>query len=133
MAGSLLEEIVRDGAHHGLVDLALEEAHRWLTQNEETFVEIVRERAPWWSPAAVNERVTHRLHLEVVAWVDDIRRDPYHHARGALDSALAQLADDLLHDPADPGAHGAAQGPGARATRSCWSPRRRCGTRSGGR
>ena len=100
VAGSLLEEIVRDRAHHGLVDLALEEAHRWLTQNEQVFVEIVLERAPWWSPSAVNDRVTHRLHLEVVSWVDDIRRDPYHHARGALDAALEQLAHDLLHDPA---------------------------------
>jgi uncharacterized membrane-anchored protein YjiN (DUF445 family) len=100
VAGSLLQEVVRDGAHHGLVDLALEEAHRWLVENEETFVDIVAERAPWWSPAAVNDRVTHRIHLEVVAWVEDIRRDPYHHARGALDSALSQLADDLLHDEA---------------------------------
>ena len=99
VAGSLLEEVVRDGAHHGLVDLALEEAHRWLTQNEQAFVEIVGERAPWWSPAAVNDRVTHRIHLEVVTWVEEIRRDPYHHARGALDSALEQLAQDLLHDP----------------------------------
>ncbi|HET9858686.1 MAG TPA: DUF445 family protein, partial [Nocardioidaceae bacterium] len=41
VAGSLLEEIVRDGAHHGLVDLALNEAHRWLVQNHETFVEVV--------------------------------------------------------------------------------------------
>ncbi len=98
IAGSLLEEVVRDGAHHGLVDLVLDEAHRWLTLNEETFVEILGERAPWWSPAALNEKVTHRLHLEAVDWVEDIRRDPYHHARGALDSALAQLADDLLHD-----------------------------------
>ena len=98
LAGSLLQEVVRDGAHHGLVDLALEEAHRWLTENEETFVEIVGERAPWWSPPALNDRVTHRIHLEVVAWVDDIRSDPYHHARAALDSALARLADDLLHD-----------------------------------
>ena len=57
------------------------------------------ERAPWWAPAAVNNRVTHRIHVEVVAWVEDIRRDPYHHARGALDSALEQLAHDLLHDP----------------------------------
>src|SRR4051794_7047397 len=32
VAGSLLQEIVRDGAHHGLVDLALEEAQRWLTR-----------------------------------------------------------------------------------------------------
>ena len=100
IAGSLLEEVVRDGAHHGLVDLALDEAHRWLTLNEKAFVEIVGERAPWWSPSALNDRVTHRIHLEVVAWVDDIRRDPYHHARVALDSALEQLAQDLLHDAA---------------------------------
>jgi uncharacterized membrane-anchored protein YjiN (DUF445 family) len=100
IAGSLLEEIVRDGAHHGLVDLVLEEAHRWLLGNEGTFTDVVGERAPWWSPQAVNERVTHRLYVEVVAWVDDIRRDPYHHARTALDSVLAQLAQDLLHDEA---------------------------------
>ncbi len=100
VAGSLLEEIVRDGAHHGLVDLVLDEAHRWLVENEDTFTEVVGERAPWWSPPAINERVTHRLHIEVVAWIEDIRSDPYHHARFALDSALKQLAEDLLHDEA---------------------------------
>ncbi|HET6625329.1 MAG TPA: DUF445 domain-containing protein [Nocardioidaceae bacterium] len=100
VAGSLLQEIVRDGAHHGLVDLALDEAHRWLVQNEQTFVDVVGERAPWWSPPALNERVTHRLHVEAVSWVTDIRDDPEHHARDALDSMLEQLAHDLLHDPA---------------------------------
>ncbi len=99
VAGSLLGEIVADKAHHGLVDLALEEAHRWLSENEETFSDIVSERAPWWSPPSLNDRVTHRLHIEVVAWVEDIRRDPYHHARQALDAFLVRLADDLLHDP----------------------------------
>jgi uncharacterized membrane-anchored protein YjiN (DUF445 family) len=99
LAGSLLAEIVRDKAHHGLVDLALDEAHRWLEGNEETFSEIVGERAPWWSPPAINERVTHRLHVELVAWIADIRDDPYHHARAALDRLLEQLAQDLLHDP----------------------------------
>jgi uncharacterized membrane-anchored protein YjiN (DUF445 family) len=98
VAGSLLEEVVRDGAHHGLVDLVLDEAYRWLTQNEETFVEVVGERAPWWSPAVINDRVTHRLHVEAVSWVEDIRLDPEHHVRVALDDALAQLAHDLLHD-----------------------------------
>jgi len=100
LAGSLLEEIVRDKAHHGLVDLALDEAHRWLTLNETTFSEIVGERAPWWSPPALNDRVTHRLHLELVTWIAEIRDDPFHHARTALDSLLAQLAEDLLHDGA---------------------------------
>jgi uncharacterized membrane-anchored protein YjiN (DUF445 family) len=99
LAGSLLQEIVADGAHHGLVDLALEEALRWLRENEQTFVEVVGERAPWWSPQALNDRVTHRLHVEAVDWVEDIRRDPHHHARGAFDKFLGDLADDLLHDP----------------------------------
>jgi uncharacterized membrane-anchored protein YjiN (DUF445 family) len=100
LAGSLLQEIVKDQAHHGLVDLALDELYRWLSRNEDTFTEIVAERAPWWSPPALNDRVTHRLHVELVAWVVDIRDDPQHHAREALDKLLTQLADDLQHDPA---------------------------------
>ncbi len=99
VAGGLLQEIVADDAHHGLVDLALEEAHRWLVHNQETFTDVVGERAPWWAPERLNDAVTNRLHLEAVRWVADIRADPQHHARQALDSLLAQLAQDLLHDP----------------------------------
>ena len=47
----------------------------------------------------LNDAVTSRIHRELVDWVEDIRDDPRHHARQALDSVLAQLADDLLHDP----------------------------------
>ncbi len=100
VAGSLLEEIVRDKAHYGLVDLALSEAHRWLAHNEETFGAILGERAPWWTPVRVNEVVIKRMHLEALRWVEDIRDDPEHHARIALDQLLTQLADDLLHDEA---------------------------------
>ena len=100
VAGRLLAEVVADDAHHGLVDLALEEAHRWLVHNQDTFTEVLGDRAPWWSPAAVNERVTERAHLEAIRWVSDIRADPRHQVREALDSLLEQLADDLLHDAA---------------------------------
>jgi uncharacterized membrane-anchored protein YjiN (DUF445 family) len=100
VAGSLLQEILRDDAHHGLVDLALEEGHRWLVHNQDTFSEVLGERAPWWAPDRLNEAVTTRIHLEAVRWMADIRRDPQHHARLALDSLLGQLAQDLLHDAA---------------------------------
>jgi uncharacterized membrane-anchored protein YjiN (DUF445 family) len=100
IAGGLLQEIVADNAHHGLVDLALEEGHRWLVHNQETFSDVIGERAPWWAPDRLNEVVTARLHLEATRWVADIRRDPQHHARQALDSLLRQLAHDLLHDEA---------------------------------
>jgi uncharacterized membrane-anchored protein YjiN (DUF445 family) len=100
LLGGLLSETLRDDLHHGLVDLALQELHDWLVENPETVTEILGERAPWWSPPSVNERVTARVHLELVRWVADIREDPRHHARRALDSMLEQLAGDLLSDPA---------------------------------
>ncbi len=100
VAGGLLQEILADNAHHGLVDLVLEEGHRWLVHNQDTFSDVIGERAPWWAPDRLNEVVTTRLHLEAIRWVADIRRDPDHHARLALDSMLNQLAHDLLNDPA---------------------------------
>ncbi len=99
VAGRLLWEIVADDAHHGFVDLVLEEAHRWLVHNQDTFADVVGERAPWWAPDRLNEAVTTRLHLEAIRWVADVRRDPQHHARFALDSMLRQLAEDLLTNP----------------------------------
>ncbi|MCZ4500147.1 MAG: hypothetical protein JWQ74_2702 [Marmoricola sp.] len=99
IAGNLLSEVLRDDAHHGLVDLALEEGHHWLIHNQDTFTAVIGERAPWWAPDRLNEVVTERIHLEAVHWVADIRADPEHRARKALDSLLAQLADDLLTNP----------------------------------
>jgi uncharacterized membrane-anchored protein YjiN (DUF445 family) len=98
LAGSLLHEIVEDGAHRNFVDMLLEEAHRWLKGNEETFYDVVAERAPWWAPEALNERVIHRLHAEMLEWIVDIRRDPLHRSRLAIDNLLTELADGLLHD-----------------------------------
>ena len=99
LVGSLLHEIVEDGAHRNFVDMLLEEAHRWLTGNEATFYDVVAERAPWWAPEALNERVIHRLHAEILEWIEDIRREPHHRSRVALDNLLQELADGLLHDP----------------------------------
>lgn len=94
--GTFLVEAIRDDLHHGLVDLALEELHGWLEHNHDTFVEVLGERAPWWAPPKLNDAVTTRIHTEALRWLDDIRHDPQHRARAALDSMLAQLGQDLL-------------------------------------
>jgi uncharacterized membrane-anchored protein YjiN (DUF445 family) len=99
LLGGLLSEALADDLHHGLVDLAVEELHGWLLENPETVAEVLVERAPWWAPQRLNEAVTTRIHVELVRWVEDIRDDPRHRARVALDSVLHQLADDLLSDP----------------------------------
>ncbi len=97
--GHFLESVVEDGAHHGLVDIALVEAHVWLAANEEAVASIVGARAPWWSPAWLDEKVIARVHREALAWVADVRDRPNHPARQALDDLLGQLALDLQHDP----------------------------------
>ncbi len=99
LLGGLLSEALDDDLHHGLIDLALTELHGWLVENPETVSEVLEERAPWWAPPRLNERVTSRIHLELVRWVGDIREDQHHRARQALDSVLEQLAQDLLSDP----------------------------------
>ena len=99
VAGHLLESVVHDGAHHGLVDIALVEVHTWLSANQDTVASIVGARAPWWTPTWLDEKVIERVHREALAWVADVRDHPNHPARKALDDLLAQLAVDLQHDP----------------------------------
>ena len=99
LAGGLLAEVVRDDVHQGLVDLGLDELHAWLLEHPDTVADVLEQRAPWWAPQRLNEAVTRRVHTELVAWVAEIRADPGHQARRALDSMLTQLAEDLLHDP----------------------------------
>ena len=98
LLGTTLMAVLRDDLHHGVVDLVLDEMHRWLVDNPDTFARVLGERAPWWAPPRLNEAVTTRIHGEAVAWVEDIISDPQHRAREALDSMLGQLAYDLLND-----------------------------------
>jgi uncharacterized membrane-anchored protein YjiN (DUF445 family) len=99
LAGGLLAEAVRDGVHQGVVDLALDELHGWLLEHPDTVAEVLEQRAPWWAPPRLNDAVTRRVTAELVTWLAEIRADPDHRARHALDSLLARLADDLQHDP----------------------------------
>jgi len=99
LLGTLLDEVVRDDLHRPLVDLVVDEIGSWLVENPDTFAEVLEERAPWWAPPRLNDAVTRRAHRHLVDWLVDIRHDPHHQAREALDSMLRQLAHDLLHDP----------------------------------
>ncbi|MCA0181022.1 MAG: DUF445 domain-containing protein [Actinobacteria bacterium] len=99
IAGSFLKGIVEDKAHHGLVDLGLTEIHDWLVDNPKVFSTLMNERAPWWTPPWVDDRVINWTYQQALAWLRDMRADPEHRARVALDNLLTKLADDLHDDP----------------------------------
>jgi len=98
IAGSLLEGVVAEKTHHGLVDLGLEQLHDWLRDNPGTFNAVIGERAPWWSPPWVDDKVIGWSYQQVLTWLRDIRVTPDHPARLALDDLLARLARDLQTD-----------------------------------
>ncbi len=97
--GRVLDRVVDDGSHHGLVDLAAERVHDWLLANRESLLDLMAAQAPVWSPRWLDERVSERLYAEMVRIAGAVRDDPAHDARGAIDRFLGQLARDLQHDP----------------------------------
>lgn len=99
IAGTLLDGIVEDGVHHGLVDLTLEHLQAWLLENPDSFATVMGERAPWWSPPWVDGKVISWTYKQVVDWLDDIRANTRHPARVAFDDLLRQLSADLQQDP----------------------------------
>ena len=98
IAGTLLEGVVYEQTHHGLVDLGLEQLELWLRENPGTYAEVLGTRAPWWSPPWLDDRVIGWTYEQVLTWLREIRLDPRHPARRALDDLLRRLADDLQHD-----------------------------------
>ncbi|HZO70174.1 MAG TPA: DUF445 domain-containing protein [Kribbellaceae bacterium] len=100
IAGHLLRSVVDDGAHHALLDLAIGEGYGWLRDNRDVVAEVVGPRAPRWSPRWVDMLVIDRIHREALAWLGDVRDNPDHAARRAIDDLLVQFARDLQDDPA---------------------------------
>ena len=118
LLGGLLAEALRDDLHHGLVDLALEELHGWLVENPRHRAGRARRAgAVVGADSGSTSAVTARIHLELVRWVGDIRDDPEHRARIALDSVLTQLAAGPAARPRHPGARRARSRTGCSTTR----------------
>jgi uncharacterized membrane-anchored protein YjiN (DUF445 family) len=99
IAGTLLEGIVEEQSHRGLVDLGLEQLRDYLADNPGTYAAVLGERAPWWSPPWVDDKVIGWTYQQVLAWLTDIHDDAEHPARQALDDLLRRLATDLQSDP----------------------------------
>ncbi|WP_278102132.1 DUF445 domain-containing protein [Microbacterium proteolyticum] len=98
--GGWLERVVAADAHHGAVDLALDNIAVWLGNNRDTFQGLVSRRLPSWVPRLAHRLVDDTVYREAVGFVDAVRADPRHQARIAIDQYLARLADNLQHDPA---------------------------------
>jgi len=98
-AGQLLEGVVADGSHHGLVDAIADHAVAWLTEHRGDVEELISARAPSWSPRLVDAVVAAKVSAEVLRFATAVRDEPDHPLRASLDAWLRALARDLREDP----------------------------------
>jgi uncharacterized membrane-anchored protein YjiN (DUF445 family) len=97
--GTLLGQVLADGAHHKLVDLVCDRAYEWVRDNHGLVLRVVGERAPSWSPKFVDEIIADKVYGEVLAFAWVVKTTPDHPMRKAVDTFLAEFAYDLRHDP----------------------------------
>lgn len=98
--GRLGVRILASGGHHGAVDLLLDRLDDWLVIHPDALSNLVSGRLPSWLPSFVDRLVDDRVYQELRRFVAEVRHDPGHRARRALDGYLAELSDRLQHDPA---------------------------------
>ncbi len=98
--GRLLAQVVADKAHHRLVDLVAAAVDDWLAANREQVIDLVARQAPPWSPEFVDRAVAARVYTELTRVSAEVRAQPEHAIRQALDRLLARFAEDLSDDPA---------------------------------
>lgn len=98
--GVALDRVVVERTHHRLVDLLVAEIERWLRSNPETVMRMVRDQAPGWSPRWLDEAVAAKAYAEALRLAEELRVDPDHRMRQALDRFLTTFAERLREDDA---------------------------------
>ncbi len=98
--GEWLGRVIEADAHHGAVNLAVDNSVTWLENNEPVFEGLVSRRLPSWVPSLAHRLIDDTVYREAVAFGHAVQADPQHPARIALDGYFGRLADSLQHDPA---------------------------------
>lgn len=97
--GEWTGRIIAADAHHGAVNLAVDNIVVWLENNQAVFEGLVSRRLPSWVPSLAHRLIDDTVYREAVAFGRAVQADPEHPARLALDGYLARLAESLQHDP----------------------------------
>ncbi len=98
--GRVGARLVAANQQRAAIDVVVEKAEEWLEAHPEAFGSMVSGRLPRWMPGFVDRFVDDRAYREVLVFVRAVREDHEHPMRQAIDGWLAELTDELQHDPA---------------------------------
>jgi uncharacterized membrane-anchored protein YjiN (DUF445 family) len=97
--GTALQRVLDDRLHHRIVDVLVAEIQDWLVHNPETFVRLVLDQAPSWTPQWLDEAVAAKAYDKALEAIAALRADPFHRIRQTIDRFLGDFAGRLRTDP----------------------------------
>ncbi len=95
LAGRALRFLTEDGRHDEVLDGALAGLDRYLGAHGQELKERLGQRAPWWLPGAVEDRIFDRLIDGARGVLKDMAADRGHELRRQFDARLRLLAAEL--------------------------------------
>lgn len=99
-AGNLIEALAAQGRHQALLDAALDEGWKWLSENHETIRARVRDRTGWvWRLLTVDSQASDAMIGALEDLISEAARDPDHQLRVRVNEMVARFARDLKDDP----------------------------------
>jgi uncharacterized membrane-anchored protein YjiN (DUF445 family) len=99
LVGKAIDVSVEGGHHQRLLDAVLTGLSSFLDDNRATLRARLEEESPWWIPEPVDERIFRKIFNGVQRFLADVRGDPQHEVRGAIDTRIRQFAERLRSDP----------------------------------
>lgn len=99
LAGRLIEFSMEGGHQQRLLDAVLTGLDGFLDDNRDTFRRRIYTESPWWVPEALDDRVLAKIYDVAQRFLRDVRADPDHEMRRAVDRRAAGFATRLAHDP----------------------------------
>jgi uncharacterized membrane-anchored protein YjiN (DUF445 family) len=100
LVGRAIDVAVEGGHHQRLLDAVLSGLSSFLDDNRATFRERLDEESPWWVPEPIDDRIFRKLFVGVQSFLSDVRANPHHDVRTAIDARIRRFAERLREDPA---------------------------------
>jgi uncharacterized membrane-anchored protein YjiN (DUF445 family) len=100
--GRALQAVVEDRNHTGLVDVLFRSIHEWLLANRADIVDTIASQGPVSQGGPIrfmHELVAARMYASALTFVAEVRADPEHRTRAAIDDYLVRLSVELREDP----------------------------------
>ncbi len=99
MLARVLDASVDGGHVQRLLDVGLQGARSFLSEQEPILRQRLRAESPWWVPEPVDDRVFNKIISGVQKFLEEMRTQPDHEMRRVVDERVRVFADRLRNDP----------------------------------